>query len=88
MENCTEAFKMIILRLSECNCMECQDTFYHLDKCGKDMVLRNSLIVLEKMVHMLNISAFLETVCRNTKARYKRQMSNISNFVACFYFVV
>ena len=48
MENCTEAFKMIILRLSERNCMECQDTFYHLDKCGKDMVLRNSLIVLEK----------------------------------------
>ena len=67
MEKCTEAFKMIILRLSECNCMGCQDTFYHLDKCGKDMVLRNSLIVLEKMVHMFNISAFLETVCRTQR---------------------
>ena len=67
MEKCTEAFKMIILRLSECNCMECQDTFYHLDKCGEDMALRNSLIVLGKVVHMFKVSVFLETVCRTQR---------------------
>ena len=41
------------------------------------------------IVHMLrHLCVFGKHVVPTTKARCKRQMSNISNFVTCFYFVV
>ena len=84
MVKCTEAFRMIILRLSETNCTECQATSL------PSMVLKMWILLL--LIQFGEIKMLKKKIQRKhiveTQERYKRQMSNRSNFVTYFYFVV
>ena len=84
MVKCTEAFRMIILRLSETNCTECQATSLSSTVLKMWILL---LLIQFGEIKMLKKKIQWKHIVE-TQERYKRQMSNRSNFVTYFYFVV
>ena len=93
MKKGTEAFKMIILRLSDSNCVRMPEyilSFKVKTVCARIWFFGTQFNCIgeKEIVHMFrHLCVFGKHVVPTTKVRCKRQMSNISNFVTYFYFV-